>query len=78
MIGVRHAGERHEDAVTLLQSLSLPRKTLSNKGRQLGRLLSIKNAAEYEERLIRESEAAEAVRDAERYLEWAVTLLKKE
>ena len=78
MIGVRHAGERHEDAVTLLQTLSLPKATLSAKGRQLGRLLSIKNTAEYEERLIREKEAAEAVRDAERYYEWIETLLREE
>ena len=78
MIGVRHAGERHEDAVTLLQTLSLPKATHSAKGRQLGRLLSIKNTAEYEERLIREKEAAEAVRDAERYYEWIETLLREE
>lgn len=78
MIGVRHAGERHEDAITLLQNLSLPNETLSTKGRQLVRLLSIKNTAEYEERLIREKEATEAVRDAERYLMWVETLLKKE
>jgi len=78
MIGVRHAGERHQDAITLLQTLSLPRETLSTRGRQLGRLLSIKNTAEYEERLIREKEATEAVRDAERYLQWIETLLKRE
>jgi HEPN domain-containing protein len=77
MIGVRHAGERHEDAVTLLQTLSLPRDVLSGKGRQLSRLLGIKNAAEYEERLITQKEAAEAVRDAERFLEWAEELLRK-
>ncbi len=77
MIGVRHAGERHEDAVTLLQTLNLPRDTLSSKGRQLSRLLGIKNAAEYEERLIMQREAAEAVRDAERFLEWVEECLKR-
>ena len=40
-------------------------------------MLGIKNAAEYEERLITQKEAAEAVRDAERFLDWAETLLRK-
>lgn len=77
MIGVRHADDRHEDAITLLQTLSLPRDTLSSKGRQLSRLLGIKNAAEYEERLITQKEATEAVKDAERFLEWTEDLQKK-
>lgn len=75
-IGVRHAGDRHEDALALLQTLSLPKDTLRAKSRQMSRLLSIKNAAEYEERLIREKEAAEAVRDAERYVGWVERLLQ--
>lgn len=69
MIGVRHAGERHEDAISLLQTLNLPKDVLSNKGRQLSRLLEIKNAAEYEERLISQSETRESVREAERFLQ---------
>jgi len=77
MIGVRHAGERHEDAVTLLQTLNLSKDALSSKGRQLSRLLGIKNAAEYEERLLTQKEATEAVRDAERFLEWVEELLRR-
>ena len=77
MIGVRHAGDRHEDAITLLQTLSLPKDILSSKGRQLSRLLGIKNVAEYEGRLITQNEAMEAVRDAERFLEWIEELLRK-
>jgi len=77
MIGVRHASERHEDAVALLQTLNLPKDTLSSKGRQLSRLLGIKNAAEYEERLIMQKEAAEAVRDADRFLDWVEELLRR-
>ena len=77
MIGVRHAGERHEDAVTLLHTLNLPRNTLTTKGRQLSRLLGIKSNAEYSEKLINEREASEAVRDAERYLLWIEELLQR-
>ncbi|MFQ6076673.1 MAG: hypothetical protein ACE5Z5_11155, partial [Candidatus Bathyarchaeia archaeon] len=43
---------RHEDAIGLLQTLSLPKGTLSTRGRQLSRPLGVKNAAEYEESLI--------------------------
>jgi hypothetical protein len=77
MVGVRHAGERHEDAVTVLQSLNLPRSILEAKSHQLTRLLSIKNIAEYEDRLIKENEASEAVRNAKRYLEWVEGVLEK-
>ncbi len=76
LIGARHAGERHEDAVALLQTLDLPRDTLQRKGHQLSRLLAIRNAAEYEERLMKEGEASEAVRDAERFLEWVEGFLE--
>ena len=76
MIGARHAGERHEDAVALLQTLNLPRDVLAVKGRQLSRLLGVKNAAEYEERLISEKEAAEAVKDTERFLKWVEEFLR--
>ena len=77
MIGVRHAGERHEDAITLLQTLNLPRETLVTKGRQISRLLGVKTTAEYSEKLINEREASEAVRDAERYLMWVEDLLQR-
>lgn len=76
MIGVRHAGERHEDALALLQTLNLPRDELKNKSRQLSRLLGIKNASQYEERLIREKEAYNAIRDAERYYNWVMDRLQ--
>lgn len=77
MLGVRHAGERHQDAISLLQTVNLPRKVITSKSRQLSRLLGIKNAAEYEERLMRESEAKEAIRDAERFFNWIKELLSK-
>ncbi len=67
--GVRHAGERHEDAVALLQQIEI--EDLKTKTRQLSRLLSIKNAAEYEDRLMNKKEADSALKDADRFLKWA-------
>jgi HEPN domain-containing protein len=75
MLGVRHAGERHEDAISLLQTVDLPKDLLTAKSKQLSRLLGVKNAAEYEERLMNENDAREAVRDAERFLGWAKEFL---
>jgi HEPN domain-containing protein len=77
MLGVRHAGERHEDAVSLFQTVGLPRDVLAAKSKQLSRLLGIKNVAEYEERLMDEDDAKEAVRDAERFFSWAKEFLSK-
>jgi HEPN domain-containing protein len=77
MLGIRHAGDRHEDAISLFQTIHLPRDILVAKSKQLSRLLGIKNAAEYEERLMDESDAKEAVRDAERFLGWVKEFLSK-
>jgi len=75
MRGVRHAGERHEDAISLLQTVDLPKDLLTAKSKQLSRLLGVKNAAEYEERLMNENDAREAVKDAERFLGWVKEFL---
>jgi len=77
MLGVRHAGERHEDAITLLQTVSLPKDVLKAKSKQLSRLIGIKNAAEYEERLMNENDAKEAARDAQRFFSWVKEFLSK-
>jgi len=77
MLGIRHAGERHEDAISLLQTAGLPKDVLIAKSRQLSRLLGIKNAAEYEERLMDKKDANEAVRDAERFFSWVKEFLTK-
>ncbi len=74
-IGLRHAGERHEEAIALLQSLNLDKEVVVSKTRQLSRLLGVKNAAEYEERLMSKRDAQEAAINAERLLRWAEELL---
>jgi len=77
ILGVRHAGERHEDAISLFQTVGLPKDVLIAKGKQLSRLLGVKNAAEYEERLMNENDAREAIRDAERFFGWVKGYLSK-
>ncbi len=73
--GVRHAGDRHEDVVALLNTLELPE--IQNKNRQLLNLLRIKNSAEYEEKLMTEANALDSIKNAERFFSWVKSVLKK-
>ncbi|MCX6706918.1 MAG: HEPN domain-containing protein [Candidatus Woesearchaeota archaeon] len=75
--GVRHAGERHEEVINLLQTLDLDKNILGNKTKQLLGLLDVKNSAEYEEKLTNESGALTAVKNAERFFSWVKEVLKE-
>jgi uncharacterized protein (UPF0332 family) len=73
--GIRHAGERHEDVVALLNTFGLPE--IQNKNRQLLNLLRIKNSAEYEEKLLTEANALDSIKNADRFFKWIKGLLKE-
>lgn len=75
--GVRHAGERHEDAVALLQTLPIEKDELNKRTRQLSRLLAVKTSAEYHEQLMTQKDASTALVDSDRILEWVKGLLEK-
>ncbi len=44
--------------------------TAKSRLKQARRVISFKNTVEYEDRLIRQNEAQEMLRDAERLVEW--------
>jgi len=73
--GVRHAGERHEDVISLLNTLGLPE--MQNKNRQLLTLLHIKNSTEYEEKLMTETNAHDSIKNAGRFYKWIRDMLNK-
>ncbi len=73
--GIRSASSRHDDAVLLLETTVRAPGT-KNAASQLKRLVSKKNLIEYEERMFRNSEARDAVRNASRFLAWAETVLR--
>ncbi len=75
--GVRHAGERHEEVIGLINSLDIDRAVLKDKTRQLASLLSVKNMVEYEERLTTESGALTAIKNAERFFSFVKEMLKR-
>ncbi|MFH0904289.1 MAG: HEPN domain-containing protein [Methanobacteriota archaeon] len=74
---LRHGGADHMQAVELLGSLPLERSEIESKLKQVRRIISLKNAAEYEDRLIKQSEAQEILKDARRLVEWVETKLEK-
>jgi HEPN domain-containing protein len=69
-LGFRHAGEKHLDVLQLLQEIDFDSKDIRLKNRQLSSLLLIKNRAEYEERLMKKSNAENAIRAATRFHGW--------
>ena len=68
-LGLRPAGESHMEALAILSTIE--GEDVKNACRQLKRLLEVKSAAEYGEYLFNESDAGNAVRDAERVLSFA-------
>ena len=69
-LGKRHAGESHNDAVNLFKTIKMGDKEISTNSNRIIRILSIKNMAEYEERLVHRSEAEKVLKDCERFLEY--------
>jgi len=69
-LGKRHAGEKHNDAVSLLRTIRKEDKKLKANSNRLNKILGIKNMAEYEERLVYKPEAEYALKDCERFLDY--------
>ncbi len=65
-LGIRNAGERHEDAVVLFLRINPESPEIKNSVRHLSELLSIKTDAEYGERLFQQKDAEMAKKHAER------------
>ena len=73
--GVRHAGEKHEDVVQLLETLEIDREVLKSKARQILSVLQLKNMTEYEEKLTTENGALAAIKSTERFYGWVKEML---
>ena len=75
-LGFRHAGDRHHDVLQLLQKLDIDKNELRSKSQQLSSLLSVKNVAEYEERLMDSKDAEKARKACDRFYSWVKEKLK--
>jgi HEPN domain-containing protein len=74
-LGKRHAGDTHTESVSLFKTIN-DSEDLRKNAQRLTRLLSIKNMAEYEERLVYRSEAESAIKDCERFLDYVKDTLR--
>jgi len=70
-LGKRHSSQNHGDAVVLLGTIQSAAEGAKNNANRLRKILAIKNMAEYEERLMRRSEAEILMKDTERFLAFA-------
>lgn len=70
-LGKRHAGENHNETIALFKTVR-DGEEINVNAKRLVRVLSIKNMAEYEERLVRRREAEDAVKDCVRFLEFVL------
>ncbi len=77
-LGQRHAGQNHEDAITLFRGIKqFDREDMDTIANRVIKILKMKNMAEYEERLVHQTEARNILKDAERLFEAIKTKLPK-
>ncbi len=73
---LRYGGADHVQAVELLGQLPVDKLELEPKLKQAKRVLSLKNAAEYEDRIVKPGDAQEMLKNAERIVEWVESKIK--
>lgn len=66
----RYAGDRHLEAIDLLKRAKADPDELNSKAQQFSYLLSIKNIAEYEDRLMNKKDASNAQKACNRIFSW--------
>jgi len=76
-LGKRNASESHNEAAALFKSIKADDEEINANANRISRILSIKNMAEYEDRLVFRAEAEKALRDCERFLEYVKAKLPK-
>ncbi len=70
-LGQCSASQDHREVLRLLDSVRFEQAELTRNKRHLSDLLGAKNAAEYEDRMMRESDANQAIEYCARFCEWA-------
>ncbi len=76
-LGKRNASESHNEAAALFKSIKTDNEGISINANRIAKILSIKNMAEYEDRLVFRPEAEKVLKDCERFLEYAKGKLPK-
>lgn len=76
--GVRHASQRHEEAVALFLDIGPHDEEIKNSVKHLQSLLRIKTDAEYGEKMMGKGEAELCMKHAERLLSFVAPRIRKE
>ena len=76
-LGKRNVSENHNEAVAIFKAIKADDEATNTNANRLSRILSIKNMAEYEDRLVFRAEAKKVLNDCERFLEYVKTKLPK-
>ena len=74
-LGERSAGQRHEDAASLLKKINNPE--VQEKARQFLGIIELKTLIEYEPDEPTETQAHQIIKQAQRFHNWARQLLPK-
>ena len=74
-LGKHHSGDNHLDAARLLRNINRQDEKLSTNAKRLINVLSIKNMAEYEERLIFKKEAERVLKNSHKFPEYIKDML---
>lgn len=74
--GVRSTSPKHDDIIRLFSALVKHTEVEQNIN-HLRKLVAMKNIVEYEQRLVTQSEAFALAKHAERFLEWAKSILPR-
>jgi hypothetical protein len=75
---MRSAGESHEDTLALVRRAPFPPTETGKIVRHLSSLLDVKNAAEYEDRLLTAKEAEAAMKHLERLASRVLSVLPRD
>jgi len=76
-LGKRNASESHNEAAALFKAIKTDDQEINTNANRISRILSIKNMAEYEDRLVFKTESEKILKDCERFLEYVKTKLPK-
>jgi len=76
-LGKRNSSESHNEAAALFKAIKADDEEINTNANRIAKVLSIKNMAEYEERLVFRAEAEKALKDCERFLEYVKTKLPR-
>ena len=75
--GTRYAGSNHEEAIDFYGTLGLKKDGFQKSIQNFGKLISIKNMAEYSDKTLTEKDADAALTTLKRFREFVVSLLPK-